>query len=930
VVAAENFGANMKSNLNLAVVMFTSWIASSAMSATILVPSQQPTIQAAINIAVNGDQIIVAPGFYGERIDMKGKAVTLKASGDSSNTFITPNSVAGAIISCITSEPAGCVIQGFTIVSANGAGIAITSSSPVFKFCAISQNYNSAANGGGVAYTGTGGSPRFEDCQFIGNRAIGREGGAIAASATNGVLTCLRCSFASNEATGSFGGAIYSSGTAVNLTSCTFTSNSVNAGGGWGVWDIRMGGAIYMTGAGLTAAGCAFSGNAVTVVSSGNSDSATGGGAIASAGTVNVSNSIFSQNRSECLQANCGWMGRAWGGALYLTGAGLVKFQSCTFTANKSLNTGTTCGREARGGAVAVQNSCDPIFDTCTFTSNQTESQNLSYQAGGTFWWDINCTGSIVDCTVSASTAGSEGGALFLNDGASPFVLRTIFSNCSTTYVNSNGGAVRAQNVANAYFSNCRFTNCSSPNGGAVYTRNSQPFFSYCTFDNNTSALGSAIRTEGSGIPNVPTVQYSFFCSNSGASTNWILGNWNNPIRTSNSFNASCGSDCNANGILDSAEIASGAQPDCDSNGQPDSCQLDCDGDGVINICEILNGAADCDGNLVPDSCQIAQGATDVNNDGILDSCVPVDFVGLKTVVVPIVERSADSTIPTGAVCFRVYAEFTNANGAVWGIYGNQDSPMVIGAAGGFYNAASVGNLSNTIPCDTTSVPHGVRYDSWLTVGAQCENDNSLQQAGFDFTNFSSLGINDNDCIAYVAPGSAQGVAGATKRVLVAQLTTVNGILPTGRFNIVGRNGSGTDLLAFGQTWPQPTLVDCNANGIHDAFDIRDGIAKDCDESGIPDSCEYANPNEDCNSNGVADLCDIQSGASLDQNANHVPDECECAGDVDGDGTVNVDDIVWVILAWGDIGPSPADLNGDNVVNAIDLGLVLTYYGSCQ
>jgi hypothetical protein len=51
---------------------------------------------------------------------------------------------------------------------------------------------------------------------------------------------------------------------------------------------------------------------------------------------------------------------------------------------------------------------------------------------------------------------------------------------------------------------------------------------------------------------------------------------------------------------------------------------------------------------------------------------------------------------------------------------------------------------------------------------------------------------------------------------------------------------------------------------------------------------------------------------------------------VDGDGTVNIDDIIAVILAWGDTGTSPADLNGDSVVNALDFAIVLTAYGTCN
>ena len=166
------------------IIALTLGVAQPLCAATLSVPSQYPTIQAAINAAATGDTVLVAPGAYNERVDLKGKAIALKSSAGRAQTFIQPGGVAGAVVSCITGETAACVIEGFTIYGANGPGIAITSASPVFKFCAINQNYNSAANGGGVAFTGSSGSPRFEDCQFFGNRAVGREGGAMALSAT--------------------------------------------------------------------------------------------------------------------------------------------------------------------------------------------------------------------------------------------------------------------------------------------------------------------------------------------------------------------------------------------------------------------------------------------------------------------------------------------------------------------------------------------------------------------------------------------------------------------------------------------------------------------------------------------------------------------------------------------------------------------------
>jgi len=50
-----------------------------AQAATISVPTDQPTIQAAIDYELSGDVIEVAPGTYSESIDFLGKAITLRS-----------------------------------------------------------------------------------------------------------------------------------------------------------------------------------------------------------------------------------------------------------------------------------------------------------------------------------------------------------------------------------------------------------------------------------------------------------------------------------------------------------------------------------------------------------------------------------------------------------------------------------------------------------------------------------------------------------------------------------------------------------------------------------------------------------------------------------------------------------------------------------
>jgi hypothetical protein len=51
--------------------------------------------------------------------------------------------------------------------------------------------------------------------------------------------------------------------------------------------------------------------------------------------------------------------------------------------------------------------------------------------------------------------------------------------------------------------------------------------------------------------------------------------------------------DCNANGVADETDIATGASGDCDADGVPDECQVDADADGVIDPCDQFPGQDD-------------------------------------------------------------------------------------------------------------------------------------------------------------------------------------------------------------------------------------------------------------------------------------------------------------------------------------------------
>ena len=73
--------------LFLAVLLLTSALPAAA-GKTIHVPADQPTIQAAINAASNGDTVLVSPGTYFENINFIGKAITVKSASGPAVTII--------------------------------------------------------------------------------------------------------------------------------------------------------------------------------------------------------------------------------------------------------------------------------------------------------------------------------------------------------------------------------------------------------------------------------------------------------------------------------------------------------------------------------------------------------------------------------------------------------------------------------------------------------------------------------------------------------------------------------------------------------------------------------------------------------------------------------------------------------------------------
>jgi hypothetical protein len=111
------------------------------------------------------------------------------------------------------------------------------------------------------------------------------------------------------------------------------------------------------------------------------------------------------------------------------------------------------------------------------------------------------------------------------------------------------------------------------------------------------------------------------------------------------------------------------------------------------------------------------------------------------------------------------------------------------------------------------------------------------------------------------------------------------------------------DVRAFadcmGAVSPACVAMDANGNG-----------TVDVDGDGPALLAAYGGLSHDCDDSGAEDMLEILDGVLDDANANWIPDLCEAGGDVDGDGDVDVDDLLLVILAWGAC-PAEAACVGD-------------------
>jgi len=204
-----------------------------ALSATLVVPYDHPTISEAIDSAEPGDVIEVMPGIYCEEPDLTGtRDLTIKGTGTLPDEVLIDGTCAtGNAVVYVTSQGTGATYDNLAIDAVDSfLGLLVDDDAVVTLRDVIIRQGNAGPtsyNNGGAIHVDPGADVTCERCTLVAN--IGDSGGAVYVEGRLELRDSLLCD---NHATSGNGGGVYAKGSMIAKHTAFVRNTSTSRGGG--------------------------------------------------------------------------------------------------------------------------------------------------------------------------------------------------------------------------------------------------------------------------------------------------------------------------------------------------------------------------------------------------------------------------------------------------------------------------------------------------------------------------------------------------------------------------------------------------------------------------------------------------------------------------------------------------------------------------